>query len=438
MPTPLNTNALYNEIQSKQEGVNSQTDAIKQLYAGQPTFQDNMQQGLVGNDNTLNSALGNYTDSVAELFAHDKQISANWGSSTAPTQAPSFAPEGYVENPYERAKSSADLYATKGKEMAANLKTYEGRKNMLGDIVDKAMLVYQAGIKGKEMDYQKAANELATTMDLFKMANSNEQADKDRANALKISNSKSGGNGATGVDEIDNANDKTIQQAFVKKFGNKAWNNLGAVTQRATSARTILAQVITGDKLNVKDLMNPTEAKAWDIQDQLSNDISMAIGAFTGKKGAFGTGPLAGLQPSTGVLSVLTPQRTKDLRNAMSEINTAKVKEISGVAVSDREYERLVNLLPDFYQLETENLRRLNLMKSRIEANKELLYLAKINNLTNSDVVKKYGSEIWTKYGLMPDGDNPKKSDISSNNKTEADEIIGSTTVKVGKYTVNY
>lgn len=52
-------------------------------------------------------------------------------------------------------------------------------------------------------------------------------------------------------------------------------------------------------------------------------------------------------------------------------------------------------------------------MKARIEANKELQTLAKMNNLTNSQVIEKFGSQIWTKYGLNSDGSNPNTSTSS-------------------------
>ena len=104
-------NQLYQNIAASAEDV-------KNTYAGLPTFETNIRENLVAPDVTLNSALGGYTDKVAELFAHDKQIADNWSTSQVPTN---LQPEGFMEDPYAKSMASASLYAQKGDEVAKAL-----------------------------------------------------------------------------------------------------------------------------------------------------------------------------------------------------------------------------------------------------------------------------------------------------------------------------
>lgn len=223
----------------------------------------------------------------------------------------------------------------------------------------------------------------------------------------------------SGSPEVDQMDDKTVISEFVKQFGSNAYSKLRtSQSERPTMARAMLAEYKKNGTINVTNLLNDKELASWDAQDTLSNNLTFAINAFTNQEGPFGTGPLAGITPDSGPLSALNPEKTKILRGALTDISSQKIKDLSGVAVSDKEFERLNALLPDKYQSETENLRRLTVMKARIEANKELVALAKMNNLSNSDVVKKYGSQVWTKYGLGPSGENPSATNPETSKAT--------------------
>lgn len=376
MADPLNTNQLYKNIADK-------AGEVKSAYLNQPTFQSNIQASVVGGDATLNSTLNNYADKVSELFAHDKSLSTTvTGADTG------IAPEGFVENPYNRAMKSADLYAQKGSEVASALKTYETRKNLLGDLVDKAVKVYEAGISGKEMDYKQAQAEFDNA---YKTATLEETKRKNRADEA----AKTGAN-ATGDEKTDSMSDSQIQSEFIKKYGANAYSKIGGTqADRIAAARTLIAIVNTGGDFNAEDLMSDSQLKARDAAEQLLSKVLYAENQFTGKEGFGGTGIETG-----GIPSIIASKNVKELRTAIASISPEKIKELSGVAVSDKEFDRLSDLLPNKWQTEQENLRRITEMKKILQIGMEMQNKAAMENITLDKAYEKYGKPAYEKYGV--------------------------------------
>lgn len=147
----LKTNDLYNMIAANK----AQADQVAAMSKATPTFQDNMQSGIVGQDKTLASATSNYGDAVAQLFAHDKSLAGSVGGADT-----GIAPEGFVANPYKASMASADLYAQKGLEVSNALKTLETRKAVLGDVVQKAVDAYKYAVASKQISVDAGAKSI--------------------------------------------------------------------------------------------------------------------------------------------------------------------------------------------------------------------------------------------------------------------------------------
>lgn len=219
MATDLNTNDLYNMIAANK----AEADKVAALAKGTPTFQENFGSTLRSQDQTLSSAVGNYSDAVAELFAHDKNMAAS-------NTTPSFAPEGYVANPMTKEAYSADLFAQRGQRVASSLKTLESRKALLGDIIDKAVKMYESATKGKQLDYEASKDQFASALQLLQFEETKRKNLADEAlsrtqlgvTAQKLADAKTNmiediKNGAT-VDDIMNTYAASLSESDIVKL----------------------------------------------------------------------------------------------------------------------------------------------------------------------------------------------------------------------------
>lgn len=376
------------DVNQLYQNVAASAEDVKNTYAGLPTFESNIQQNLVAQDPGLTSSLQGYTDKVAELFAHDKQIADNWSTSQVPTN---LQPEGFMEDPYAKSMASASLYAQKGKETAKALNLYETRKNFLGNIVDKALKVYEAGIKGKEMDYKAAKDEFDNALKLAQL----EETKRSNLASEAIARGKLSNVSETGT-PVDSWTDSKVKTEFIKTYGANAYNNIGATqTDRLAAARALLGMAVAGEDFNAKDLMSDSQIKGRDKADDLLSKLYYAENMFTGKSGPGGTGPLAGIPPA-----IISGKNTKELRTALSGITPEKIKELSGVAVSDKEYERLADLLPSKWQSEEENLRRITEMKKILQIGMEMQNKAAMYNISLNDAYDRFGKDTYANYGV--------------------------------------
>jgi len=332
---------------------------VKNTYAGLPTFQDNIQQNLVAPDAGLNSALGGYTDKVAELFAHDNEIATNWNTSNVPG---TIKPEGFMEDPYQRALSSASLYAQKGKETASALNLYETRKNFLGNIVDKALKVYEAGIKGKEMDYQAAKDEFDNALKLAQL----EETKRSNLASEAIAGLKASGAGATGDPEIDSLDDSTIKALYADIYGANSYQKLGGTAgDRVDLARAALANYKKTGKIDyqyLRDTLGDTKNNTLDALTDIitrANDLTSTL-----QSGQNISGPIIGRTSKIGAdifgKSGIASMTGKELE----EMSADKIKERYGGALTTTEVQRLTKqAITGRNVQEASNLESLAIMK---------------------------------------------------------------------------
>lgn len=374
----LNTNPLYQDVASTAADV-------KSAYSGLPTFQDSMQQGIVGQDVGLQSALGGYTDSIAQLFAHDKSLAAsNMGTIGGASQEDI--------NPMIQEKYSADLFAQKGQRVADSLKIYETRKNMLGSLVDKAVKIYENAIAGKKFDYEAAKDIRDTANDLYKFG------ETQKLGWAQLDAKKTASN--TGIKEIDGLDDTSAVSALKQMLGNTVGSNEvlgGTGPERGQRARDLLASMMRG-KLTINEILTPKENES--LNEALASKTQVAsarniYAKYKDKGVSGGTGFLPGILP-TKVSSGLTQQ----LRAAIGEVNTKMQKFYSGVAISAQEMQRLEAFLPSKDYDEAENYRRLTKLENGMTINQKIFEAARLSGKTVDEVLNsETGRKIFEENG---------------------------------------
>jgi hypothetical protein len=387
------TNQLYQNVaQSAQD--------VKNTYAGLPTFETNIRENLVAPDVTLNSALGGYTDKVAELFAHDKQIADNWSTSQVPTN---LQPEGFMEDPYAKSMASASLYAQKGKETASALNLYETRKNFLGNIVDKALKVYEAGIKGKEMDYQAAKDEFDNALKLAQL----EETKRSNLAGEDIARGNKSGIGITGDPEVDSLDNSTIKTLYANIYGANSYQKLGGTeTDRIDLARAALANYNKTGKIDyqyLRDTLGDTKNNTLDALTDIitrANDLTSTL-----ESGQNITGPLIGRTSKIGAdifgKSGIASMTGKELE----EMSADKIKERYGGALTATEVQRLTKQAITGRNIqEASNLESLAIMKK----NAISLIRAKLGGIWSEAQIEGYIQSLESDQGTWEDTGNTK------------------------------
>ena len=331
---------------------------VKNTYAGLPTFETNIRENLVAPDAGLNSALGGYTDKVPELFAHDKEVATNWSTPSVPS---TIQPEGFMEDPYAKSMASASLYAQKGKETASALNLYETRKNFLGNIVDKALKVYEAGIKGKEIDYQAAKDEFDNALKLAQL----EETKRSNLASEKIAGDKLAG-GNVGDPEIDAMNDEQIKIAYQNLYGANSYQKLaGTEGDRLALAKGALLDYKLNGKVDyayLRDSIGDTENnKLTAYADIISraDDLKSTL-----QSGQNITGPIIGRTSKIGAdifgKSGIASMTGKELE----EMSADKIKERYGGALTTTEVQRLTKqAITGRNVQEASNIESLDIMK---------------------------------------------------------------------------
>lgn len=383
----LNTNPLYNNIATAAQ-------EVKSAYTGLPTFKSNMQASLVGPDAGLNSALGGYTDKVAELFAHDNEIAKNWSTSQVPS---TIQPEGFMEDPYAKAMASSALYAQKGKETASALNLYETRKNYLGDLVDKAVKVYEAGIKGKEIDYQAAKDEFANSLKLMDLAETK------RHNLA--TETDTGGYNVYSLDGLSPEKVTLMKDedavAWAKRIYGEAAITGGSLKAQGANAKLLVKNFVQGkvDESVVSKSLGTSAKEAEDLKkflrdaEKLTAWLSENPEATKTKLSGITTSSRTGL--GTGLYNALTGNSmNSQMQSLLGQFKAEKIKDFYGSAFTTTEMKN-AGWIPSANKSEYDNLNSINAM---IESAKE-----KIRSLYGTKVSPEVADKILSNLGLDSD-----------------------------------
>lgn len=171
-------------------------------------------------------------------------------------------------------------------------------------------------------------------------------------------------------------------------------------------------------QLPLDSLLTEKERGDIDLATELEAKVDGAISAFSGGNQLMGTGPLAKLVPG-----FIAGEQTREMRRQVNDIRAQYQKIISGATVSDAEAARLAKFLPTESKTEAENLGDLQKLARDLKINMEIFEMGKREGLTANEAYRKYGKEVFARYGQNNEGTNSKDSDKIK----EIDALFGST-----------
>lgn len=234
-------------------------------------------------------------------------------------------------------------------------------------------------------------------------------------------------NPETGLLEIDyeNKNNVITGDAAVaevlKQGGGDILNQAKDVASRKALAEEIMRMGGVQEykkQLPLDSLLTEKERTEIDTATDLEILVDQAIQTFSGGNQLGGTGPLAQLVPG-----FVAGEGTREMRRQASNIRAQYQKLISGATVSDAEAKRLEAFLPTSGKTEKENLEDLQQLARDLKINMEIYEMGKREGLTANEAYKKYGKQVFAKYGVNIDKVSPNDRSTLDLNQTGLDQI---------------
>jgi hypothetical protein len=371
----LNTNDLYKMIADTK----TQADQVAAMAKAQPTFTENFGNTLRSQDATLSSAVGNYSDAVAQLFAHDKNMAA---SNT------SFAPNDpmYFSNPVQTNKYDATLFAHRGQVVADSLKNLETRKAVLGDVVDKAVSMYQSLLKGKEADYNASKDQFASALSALKLEEDTRSNKANEAiNWAKVNNEKA-------KDGLQTQTERDIAATRTK---------IAKEVKSGFSIKDVIDMHADDKNLTLYDIVDAYQSSAGKSIDKSPQQLQAMY--TNAKKGLSTADPFAGMtanqkqkalvevQPFATMVGQLESLKAKmendtykgtpgknllnplfgmglgnkqdlEFSNLLQNLNNRIIYLRSGKQINEQEYERIKNTMAQVGTLNGSNIDRVELL----------------------------------------------------------------------------
>lgn len=337
------TSDLYKLIQSKMESMDQTATSIAEKQKAGPTVEANLRQEVMGGDDLLNTLRGKYSQGVIDLFTHDVFKAKNYLS-------PEMQSKGMVADPMVGEKEGQSRFLSQASATQKDWENYEKRKTVLGDTIDNAMKLYQAGIEGDKTLLDAAAKQIDIAKDLMTEERLSRQSE------LQY------GGSTTGDPEVD-AMTNAEAIAMAAKLGYSFTG--GTAAERAAKAKDALADYNKTGEFNYRfltdSLGDTTLTKISDLIDIVNraDDLTTRL-TNTGNL----TGPIKGrtssfLSQNLGISSTAS-QIGKDLE----EMSADKIKERYGGALTETEVKRLVSqAITGKNVQETDNLQSLSTMK---------------------------------------------------------------------------
>jgi hypothetical protein len=289
------------------------------------------------------------------------------------------------------------------------LPTSQGRIQQIGRGVGENPLNVVLAQLGLGDQYRSAREPVESqknsllTMLQRQFENEQDQSNKDREYGLNVATSglSIGADGSlqqpTGIDSMSDADATALVR---QKFGKDIF--LGTTEKdRGAKARLLLKDLEQGVQIPINDLLTDAEKTARTAATNLLNEVSSVYGLVTDQEGkvinATGVGKFGGgwgINPK----NILGMGQT--LRSKITGITAAKIKELSGAAVSDKEVERLSGMLPQVTDSEFEIAGKAKEMATMIQIGMAMQEKAKLENLTLDQAYLKYAAPLYQKAGL--------------------------------------
>lgn len=115
--------------------------------ANRSAFEDAVRTNAIASDPTITPARNAATDALKELFAYDQQAASRYGDPNSSM---------FIEDPYARFKVTSASRADIGSRFANSLNILDERKTALGNVIDKALKLYDLGTKAAQDDFSNS------------------------------------------------------------------------------------------------------------------------------------------------------------------------------------------------------------------------------------------------------------------------------------------
>lgn len=382
---------LNEQIQDAIKNYSSAASTVSARYADQPSFETQTRAQIMGGDTALPQLASGFSDKVMELYNYDKTKNASMNMPTTVPGQPTMTTQAGQEmtlNPMiqERAQQAGFQQTLQEKEKAWQL--YEGRKNVLGDALDKAVKLYETKTKMKESERNAAKDMVTMLQDLYEEENRKSEA------LAKTS----GGLSEYGLsdEDIKNLDTTKLNDSDAVAMAKQIYGpnvKLGTQGQAPSYARNLIENYKkNGYDLQVLGANMDAETKdrflgalkfipdAQKVIDNLKSDtLGTSLGDIT-------SGPLASIiGPISGQSSTSPEMVTRQL---LDQMRAEKIKEFYGGAFTTTEMQN-AKWLPGSQRQEYKNLTALTAMqKSAYDKVKGALALLGISGPAADKVIQ--------------------------------------------------
>lgn len=155
--------ALLEQMKGKSQDLSKYTMDI-------PNIQKTLREDLYGNDNVIDSLRSNEADKIKELYQHDQNLADRYANPSS---------EGYIEDPYVRAKATAQRSQATAGELGTLQNQIAKRSDVLGSALEKAMQLLNYGLEAKKLEYAGIQDEFDNKMKLEDFQLKKEQSRKE-------------------------------------------------------------------------------------------------------------------------------------------------------------------------------------------------------------------------------------------------------------------
>jgi len=162
----------YNELLALMK---SKSADISKRTLDVPTIQNTLRADLYGNDNVTDSLRENETSKIKELYQHDQTMADRYANP---------ASEGYMEDPYSRAKAVAQRSETTAGQLGDLQNQIAKRRDVLGSALEKAMQLLNYGLEAQKLEYSGMKDEFDNRMKLDEFNLKKSSASQSNSNAL--------------------------------------------------------------------------------------------------------------------------------------------------------------------------------------------------------------------------------------------------------------
>jgi len=379
-----------------------------QRVADYPTFEKDLRKEVYGSDQILPKLRSQKDQALMELWNADKRLSDRYANPES---------EMFIRDPYKRESVTSDQYGGILEGLAGTTRLAERREDMLGDILERGVKIFELGLSAKSREHDMLRGELDAMLKQADMAE--KKADQAQATSKEES-----------INEII----KYIMSDVDITDPNEITETLKAVGSQqpevipdligflGTLPKQQEGPITSIEDAHTKFSTGADRNKFAEHLDYLS-ELNQIRSGFT--EADVSSNFLANLfEGQTGPLSSLAgqkigPQESRELRSKLEGYRTKVRKGLYGSVLTEREIQEAKKYLPGTGVQEGENLVRIETQLQEKETNLKNFLLANGFSMDEVEVILEY-----TKAGTNEDASD-LEGIIPGSYLNEADSLLG-------------